>query len=225
MATIKSFQEQLQDALDANDLEKAKIIVEAMKAANKPVKKKKPAKKKPVAKKPKAAKKGVKAKQVELPRFDLDYDEPEDEPKKLIIPTEDEILDLTDYGDDDDDDEDVEDFTTNTRPKARRKGTKPGDTPCRQEPINVKNRKMEFFNGNKKEGDAIEDSIKVNKALAKMYAKADANRPVREKRKVQKAKVKCYACGKIEIVTIDLAPNVAKGEGYKCNDCVTSQGE
>jgi len=213
MATIKSFQEQLQDALDANDLEKAKIIVEAMKAANKPVKKKKPAKKKPVAKKPKAAKKGVKAKQVEL-----------DEPKKLIIPTEDEILDLTDYGDDDDDD-DVEDFTTDTRPKARRKGTKPGDTPCRQEPINVKNRKIEFFNGNKKEGDAIEDSVKVNKALAKMYAKADANRPVREKRKVQKAKVKCYACGKIEIVPINLAPNVAKGEGYKCNDCVTSQGE
>jgi len=207
---IKSFQQQLQDALDAGNLEAAKLVVEAMKIANKPVKK--PRKKKAVAKKPKTAKKEVQPKQVES------------EPKKeLIIPTQEEIVDLTSY--DDEDDDDVEDMTGEDRPKQRRKGTKPGENLCRIEPMNLRGRKMEFFNGNKRDGDALEDSTKANPTLAKMYARADAIRPEKEKRKAVKARVKCYACGKIEVIPIDLAPNVAKGEGYKCNDCVTGQGE
>lgn len=215
MTKVKSLQQQLQEAIEAGDLSKAQTIVEGMKELNKLAKK--TTKKKTVAKTKKPAKKVVKPKK-----------------SKLIIPTEEEVVDLTTNVEEDeivdltsyvDEDDDEGDETSVRQTRTRNKGTHAGETLCRTEPMNTGRRKIEFFGGNTKEGDAKEDSVKANPALAKMYSKADKIRPAREKRKNPKAKVKCYVCGKVEIIALNLAPNVNNGESYKCNECVTSQGE
>lgn len=219
MPKTKSLQQQLQEAISAGDLEKAKVIVAGMEQLAK-LEKKKPTKKKPRVK----AVKKVKPKKV----VEVVEDDEEEEvivPKKkskLIIPTEAEIIDLT-GGDEDDEDDDEDGGEEIREGRSRRSRKEDKGAACRVEKINCKGRKIEFFNGNKKEGDAAEDKPVNNPSLAKMYKKADSVRPHREPRKVVKAKVKCYECGKIEVISLDVAPR--KGETYKCNNCVVSQGE
>lgn len=219
MPKTKSLEQQLQESIDAGNLEAAKLIVEAMKELSK-IKKVK-AKKKPAKKAAPKKPKGKVSKNV----VDQNSGETvEVKPKKkLIIPTEAEIIDLTGDDEDDLDDDDEEGGPELVRQgKTRRRGEDKGAA-CRTERIDCKNRKIEFFNGNKREGDAAEDSPKNNPALAKLYKPADAARPHREPRKVVKAKVKCLICRKVEVISLDVAPR--KGESYKCNRCVTSQGE
>jgi len=228
MPKTKSLEQQLQESIDAGNLEAAKLIVEAMKELSKIKKvkaKKKPAKK-AAPKKPKG-----KVSKKKVPKTIIDQDTGDDveieevkpKRKKLIIPTEAEIIDLTGDDEDDLDDGDDDDGPELVRQgKSRRRGEDKGAA-CRTERIDCKNRKIEFFNGNKSEGDAAEDSPKNNPILAKLYKPADAARPHREARKVVKAKVKCLICRKVEVISLDVAPR--KGESYKCNSCVTSQGE
>jgi len=222
MPKVKSLEHQLQDAISAGNLDAAKLIVEAMKELSKIAKVK--AKKKPVKKAT------VKKPKVEASKKKVVDEDDEVEvvkpKKKLIIPTEAEIIDLTGDSDDEDDDNDDEVGEDGVGLVRQRKGRSRGEekgAACRTERIDCRNRKMEFFNGNKKEGDASEDSPKNNPILAKLYKPADAARPHREARKVVKAKVKCLLCGKIEVISLDVAPR--KGESYKCNSCVTSQRE
>lgn len=225
MPKVKSLQQQLQEAISAGDLEKAKIIVAGMEQLSK-LEKVKPTKKKSVKKKPKvkAVKKTSKAKKVVKP---IDEDEEEvvvsNKKKKLIIPTDAEIIDLTGGDEDDEDGDDEDDGPEIREGRSKRSRKEEKGAACRVERMDCTRRKIEFFNGNKKEGEANEDKPSNNPALAKMYKQADTLRVHREPRKVVKAKVKCYECGKIEVISLDVAPR--KGETYKCNSCVTSQGE
>lgn len=244
---MPSLQKQLQDAIDAGDLEKAKVIMDAMKllekqskakAKKKAVKTKAPAK---IATKPakkavkKTAKKTAKKKsKIILPTDDDIADFTDDEDDEIVeIPAkkskkpknEDdaEIVDLTSYNDDDEDgDDDEGDGEGGGR---RRSGHGEGieGTPCSKERLKIGKRKNKFFDDGTLES---QDKVENNPQLAKLYAPAVKVRKSREKRKVVKAKVRCADCRKVEIIPIDMAPNVAVGGRYRCNACaIQARGE
>jgi hypothetical protein len=238
---MPSLQKQLQDAIDVNDLDKAKVIMEAMKLLEKQAKaknKKKAAKTTKTPKPPKVVKttKPTKKKKLIIPTeeevADLTGDDDDDDawepvetPQKKKKPENDdtqEVVDLTAYNDDDEGDDDDEGSESGGK---RRSGHGEGieGTPCSKEKLKIGKRKNKFFDDGTLES---QDKVENNPQLAKLYAPAAKVRKGREKRKVIKAKVKCADCRKVEIIPIDMAPNVAVGGRYRCNDCaIQARGE
>ncbi len=207
MPNIKSMQQQLQEAIDAGNTEMAKIIVEGMKvleSLNKPKKKARVAK--PKVKKPKT-----------VENQDTGEVEPV-KPKKspIIIPTDEDIVDLTDNiddeGDDEDDDAPTQDGVTTIR-RSRPNRDEDGKTYC----VRAKLRLGRPNRFNDDLSEASNETAKASPELAKMYEPALKARKGRAKRVTKKAKVRCSKCSKIEIILLELAPRNSR---YVCTECL-----
>lgn len=219
-----SIQAQLQKAIDAGDLVKAKELVEKMKVPPKK-KTKKPSPKiviKETVEKSKSVNKPKeeekqKRKQVELEEIDLtninnDIDDEDDEDDTIVI------------GGNEDDDDDDED--SNSSGKTRSRKHKVGNKLCTPTkfPI-IKNRPNNFV-------DDFSLAPKDLKENSPQWAKAYGTPRIKqqEPRKKQKVKIKCGGCGKIDLFVLgasstndiyitSLIQSIRDGSVYQCEKC------
>ena len=215
----KTLHKQLQDAVDKGDLKMAELIVEAMRIEEKAASKKKKAAAKAVKDKP-VKKAAPRKSRITVQEAKIVNEAAK--PSKLIIPTEEEIIDFTNEVCEDDDD--IEDMTDNrpnvVRPTEKRSSDR---TFCRTERMDIPKKRVNKFND---DGTLeAQDKPSNNPQLAALYAPVSKIRETRPKRKsATKAKVKC-SCGKIDIIAFHLAPRIAEGELYRCNDCIVGDKE